>query len=79
MPEPIVVRGTEGRPAHIVCRSALAGEALFLWYVADADAKFRAVAAAMDRARYVHAGERWVAGGMVDPTMGTVGGQVFKR
>jgi len=57
----------------------LAGEAVFLWYAADPDAKYLAVKAAVATARYVQAGRRWVAGGMVHQGMGTVGGEVFKQ
>ncbi len=78
-PEPTVVPGSGGAPVAIVCYSPLAKEALFLWFAGDPDAKFLAVKAAMAKARYVHAGPRWVAGGMVNDTMGTVGGDVLKR
>jgi hypothetical protein len=79
VPEPIVVPASGATPAALVCRSALAEEALFLWFVQDPDARFLAVKAAMRTARYVHAGQHWVAGGMVNASMGTVGGEVFKQ
>lgn len=79
VPEPIVIPASGTTPAAIVCQSSLAGEAVFLWYAADPDAKYLAVKAALATARYVHAGRRWVAGGMVHQGMGTVGGEVFKQ
>lgn len=77
-PTPIVIPATRDSPAAVVCRGTYVNEALFLWYAADADARYLAIKAAMAKARYVHAGRSWVAGGMVDKTMGTVGGEVFK-
>jgi len=78
IPEPIVIPATATSPTAVVCRSSLAGEALYLWFAGDPDAKYLAVTAAMAKARYVRAGKRWVAGGMVDKQMGTVGGEVYK-
>ena len=79
VPQPIVVPASGDKPPALVCRSQLAEAALFLWYVDDADSKYRAVKAALATARYVRAGRHWVAGGMVDKTMGSVGGDVFKQ
>ncbi len=79
VPEPIVIPASGSIPAAIVCHSSLAGEAVFLWYAGDPDTKYLAGKAAMDKARIVHAGRRWVAGGMVNPGMGSVGGDVFKK
>jgi len=79
VPEPIVVPASGATPPAVVCRSSLADEALFLWFVEDPDARFLAIKAAMRSARYVHAGQHWVAGGMVNKAMGTVGGEVFKQ
>ena len=71
--------GGPGAPDAIVCASALADkEALFLWYTPTPEAKLAALTAAMDRARYVHAGPNWVAGGMINAQMGTVGGEVYR-
>lgn len=66
-------------PDAIVCASGLADkEALFLWYVPTPEAKLGALTAALDRARYVHAGPNWVAAGMINAQMGTVGGEVYR-
>jgi hypothetical protein len=62
----------------VVCASALAGEALYLWYTPSPEAKLGALTAALERARYVHAGAGWVAGGMLDAQMGRVGGEVYR-
>jgi hypothetical protein len=65
VPQPIVVPASGDKPPALVCRSELAEEALFLWYVDDADSKYRAVKAALATACRA-AGRHWVAGGMVD-------------
>ena len=66
-------------PDAVVCASGLADkEALFLWYTPTQEAKLGALTAALDRARYVHAGPNWVAAGMINPQMGTVGGEVYR-
>lgn len=66
-------------PDAIVCASALAdNEAVYLWYTPTPDAKLGALTEALARTRYVHAGPNWVAGGLVNPTMGTVGGEVYR-
>jgi len=70
---------TPPAPDAIVCASALADkEALFLWYAPTPEAKLGALTAALDRARYVHAGPNWVAAGMINAQMGTVGGEVYR-
>jgi len=71
--------GSPAAPDAIVCASALADkEALFLWYAPTPEAKLSALTAALDRARYVHAGPNWVAAGMINAQMGTVGGEVYR-
>jgi hypothetical protein len=66
-------------PEAIVCVSALADkEALYLWYTPTPEAKLGALTEALARVKYVHAGANWVAGGMVNPTMGSVGGEVYR-
>jgi hypothetical protein len=66
-------------PDAVVCASSLAdGEALFLWYTPTPEAKLGALLAALDRARYVHAGANWVAAGTINPQMGRVGGEVYR-
>ena len=77
-PAPTGATGT-AVPDAIVCASGLADkEALFLWYVPTPEAKLGALTAALDRARYVHAGPNWVAAGMINAQMGTVGGEVYR-
>ncbi len=65
-------------PDAVVCTSGLAKEALYLWYTPTPEAKLGALTVALKRAKYVHGGPNWVAGGMVDPKMGTVGGEVYR-
>lgn len=66
-------------PAVVVCASSYAGgEALYLWYAPTPQARQVALAAALARTKYVHAGPNWVAGGDVDPKMGSVGGEVYR-
>jgi hypothetical protein len=66
-------------PDAVICASALADkEALYLWYTPTPEAKLGALTEALARVKYVHAGPNWVAGGMVNPTMGTVGGEVYR-
>ncbi len=66
-------------PAVVVCASSYAGgEALYLWYAPTPEARQVAISAALARAKYVHAGPDWVAGGDVDPKMGSVGGEVYR-
>lgn len=79
VPEPIVIPASDAGPAAVVCRGTFADEALFLWFAGDPDAKYLAVQAAMAKARFVHAGRGWVAGGMIDEKMGSVGGEVYKN
>ena len=63
----------------MVCPSPLTGnEALYLWYTPTPELKLAALTAALSQARYVHAGPNWVAGGTVNPAMGTVGGEVYR-
>lgn len=66
-------------PAVVVCASSYAGgEALYLWYAPTPADRDVAVQAALARAKYVHAGPNWVAGGDIDPRMGSVGGEVYR-
>lgn len=63
----------------MVCPSPLAGgEALYLWYAATPELKLSALTAALKQTKYVHGGPNWVAGGTVNPAMGTVGGEVYR-
>jgi hypothetical protein len=76
---PIDIPATPTSPAAIVCTSKLAGdEALFLWYVAGPDERYLALQTALAKAKHVRGGPTWVAGGMVSPEMGDVGGDVYK-
>jgi len=77
-PPPIVIAATGPGPAVTVCQSKLAGEALYLWFVDSPDARFLALQAALAKAKYVHGGPTWVAGGTIEPTMGQVGGDVYR-
>jgi len=66
-------------PTVVVCGSTLAGgEALYLWYAPTPEAKRVALRAALELTAHVHAGPNWVAGGTINPTMGTVGGEVYR-
>ena len=66
-------------PAAVVCPSPLAGgEALYLWYAPTPELKLAALTAALRQTKYVHGGPNWVAGGTVNPAMGTVGGEVYR-
>ena len=76
---PIDLPATPTAPAGVVCPSKLAGdEALFLWYVGNPDERYLALQTALAKARYVHGGSNWVAGGMLSASMGEVGGDVYK-
>jgi hypothetical protein len=75
----ITIPPTGDSPASVVCPSKLAGgEALYLWFVGSPDERYLALKAAMDKANYIHGGSSWVAGGLIDPSMGSVGGDVYK-
>lgn len=66
-------------PEAVVCASSLADkEAVYLWYCPTAEAKLGALTAALAQTKYVHAGANWVAAGMVNPTMGSIGGEVYR-
>ncbi len=66
-------------PMVVVCGSVLAGgEALYLWYTPTPEAKLVALRAALELTAHVHAGPNWVAGGTINPTMGRVGGEVYR-
>ena len=66
-------------PDAVVCASALAdNEAVYLWYTPTPEAKLGALTEALAKTKYVHAGPNWVAGGLVNPTMGTIGGEVYR-
>jgi len=76
---PIQLPASPTAPAGVVCASNLAGgEALFLWYVGNPDERYLALQTALAKARYVHGGSTWVAGGMLNASMGDVGGDVYK-
>ncbi len=65
-------------PDAVVCASSLAKEALYLWFTPTPQDKLGALTVALKRAKYVHGGPNWVAGGMIDPKMGAVGGEVYR-
>lgn len=66
-------------PEVVVCGSSFAGgESLYLWYAPTGQTQLVALRAALDLAAHVHAGPNWVAGGMISPTMGEVGGDVYR-
>ncbi len=66
-------------PEAVVCASALADkEAVYLWFTPTPEAKLGALTEALARTKYVHGGPNWVVGGVLNPTMGTVGGEVYR-
>ena len=66
-------------PEAVICASALADkEAVYLWFTPTPEAKLGALTEALARTKYVHGGPNWVAGGLINPTMGTVGGEVYR-
>ena len=66
-------------PDAVVCASALAdNEAVYLWYTPTPEAKLGALTEALAKTKYVHAGPNWVAGGLLNPTMGTISGEVYR-
>ncbi|MEP6650217.1 MAG: hypothetical protein ABJA74_09945 [Lapillicoccus sp.] len=79
-PSPAVTGATAPpAPEAVVCASALADqEAVYLWYTPTPEAKLGALTEALAKTKYVHAGPTWVAAGMLNPTMGTIGGEVYR-
>jgi hypothetical protein len=66
-------------PEAVVCASALADkEAVYLWFTPTAEAKLGALTQALATTKYVHGGPNWVAAGMLNPTLGTIGGEVYR-
>ena len=66
-------------PEAVVCASALAdNEAVYLWYTPTPEAKLGALTQALATTKYVHGGPNWVAAGLVNPTLGTIGGEVYR-
>ena len=66
-------------PDAVVCASALAdNEAVYLWFTPTPEAKLGALTAALATTTYVHGGPNWVAAGIVNPTLGTIGGEVYR-
>lgn len=66
-------------PDAVVCASALAdNEAVYLWYAPTPESKLGALTEALAKTRYVHAGPNWVAGGLLNPTLGSIGGEVYR-
>ena len=66
-------------PDAVVCASGLAdNEAVYLWYAPTPEAKLGALTEALAKTKYVHAGPNWVAGALLNPTMGTIGGEVYR-
>ena len=66
-------------PEAVVCASALAAnEAVYLWYTPTPEAKLGALTQALANTKIVHGGPNWVAAGMVNPTLGTIGGEVYR-
>ena len=69
----------EPAPEAVVCASALAdNEAVYLWFTPTAEAKLGALTVALATTKYVHGGPNWVAAGVVNPTLGTIGGEVYR-
>lgn len=77
---PSVTGGTApAAPEAVVCASALAeNEAVYLWYTPTPEAKVGALTKALADTKYVHGGPNWVAAGLVNPTLGTIGGEVYR-
>jgi hypothetical protein len=66
-------------PEAVVCASGLVGnEAVYLWYAPTPEAKLGALTAALATAEYVRGGPNWVAAGVLNPTMGSLGGEVYR-
>jgi hypothetical protein len=66
-------------PEAVVCASALADkEAVYLWFTPTAEAKLGALTQALATTKYVHGGPNWVAAGVLNPTLGTIGGEVYR-
>jgi len=66
-------------PEALVCASALAdNEAVYLWFTPTPEAKLGALTLALATTRFVHGGPNWVAAGVVNPTLGTIGGEVYR-
>lgn len=66
-------------PEAVVCASALAdNEAVYLWYTPTPEAKLGALTQALADTKYVHGGPNWVAAGLINPTLGTIGGEVYR-
>lgn len=66
-------------PDAVICPSSLAkGEAIYLWYCPTPQEKLAALTVALEQTKYVHAGPNWVAGGTINPDMGSVGGEVYR-
>jgi hypothetical protein len=66
-------------PEAVVCASALAdNEAVYLWFTPTPEAKLGALTVALATTKYVHGGPNWVAAGIVNPTLGTIGGEVYR-
>jgi hypothetical protein len=66
-------------PEAVVCASALAdNEAVYLWFTPTPEAKLGALTVALATTKYVHGGPNWVAAGVVNPTLGTIGGEVYR-
>ena len=82
IPIPAVTPAPARRPhrrRRLVCASALADkEAVYLWYTPTPEAKLGALTMALATTKYVHGGPNWVAAGMLNPTMGTIGGEVYR-
>lgn len=66
-------------PEALVCASALAGnEAVYLWFTPTPEAKLGALTVALATTKFVHGGPNWVAAGIINPTLGTIGGEVYR-
>jgi hypothetical protein len=66
-------------PEAVVCASALAdNQAVYLWFTPTPETKLGALTAALATTKYVHGGPNWVAAGIVNPTLGTIGGEVYR-
>jgi hypothetical protein len=66
-------------PEALVCASALAdNEAVYLWFTPTPEAKLGALTVALATTKFVHGGPNWVAAGIVNSTLGTIGGEVYR-
>jgi hypothetical protein len=78
-PSPASGATAPAAPEAVVCASALVdNEAVYLWYAPTPEAKLGALTEALARATYVRGGPNWVAAGVLNPAMGSLGGEVYR-